>query len=169
MGDDAQAKGEDPMGDNVPRNSVDDSHSGMVVGVSPIDDSFDSVEAGDNSVEAGDNTVEAGDDTASSGRNFACVLFRHQDYDDLYDVDVPAEHQHVIISALLAQVIAHPHPFQIEAIYHLGFNLHPITIMLSKTDSGKTAVPLTFGRLCRGVSLFVVPLIGLGCDLVGRG
>ncbi len=121
----------------------------------PIDDSLDCAEAGEDTVEAGNNQA-------------ARMLFREEEYDDLYDVDVPAEHQRVIISALSAQGIAHPRPFQIEAIYLLGFNLRPITIVLSKTGSGKTAVPLTVGRLRRGVSLFMVPLIGLGCDLVEK-
>ena len=145
--DEVEADGEDQMSDDGDGNS----RSGLVVGVSPIDDSLDSVEAGEDA----DNQA-------------ARVLFRHQDYDDLFDVDVPAEHQRLIMSALSAQGIAHPRPFQIEAIYHLGFNLRPITIVLSKTGSGKTAVPLTVGRLRRGVSLFMVPLIGLGCDLVEK-
>jgi ATP-dependent DNA helicase RecQ/bloom syndrome protein len=135
----------------------------------------DDLGSGDGLDESGDGLDESGYGESGYGvdpdDDTARVLFgtsAREEYDDLHDVDVPAEHQRVIISALAHHGIATPRDFQIEAIYHLGFNLRPVTIVISKTGSGKTAIPLTVGRLRRGVSLFMVPLIGLGCDLVEK-
>jgi hypothetical protein len=126
-------------------------------------------ESGDGLDESGDGLDES--DGVDADEHTARVLFgtpAREEYDDLHDVDVPAEHQRVIISALAHHGIANPRDFQIEAIYHLGFNLRPVTVVISKTGSGKTAIPLVVGRLRRGISLFMVPLIGLGCDLVEK-
>ncbi len=59
-----------------------------------------------------------------------------------------------------------PHPFQVEAIQHSAFNVVSVTVVISKTGSGKTAIPLGAGLLRRGVTIIVVPLIGLGTHMV---
>ena len=41
-----------------------------------------------------------------------------------------------------------------------------VMVVISETGSGKTAVLLAVGLLCRGVSIVLVPLIGLGATMV---
>ena len=40
--------------------------------------------------------------------------------------------------------------------------------IIPKTGSGKSAIPLTIATLCRGVSIILVPLLGLGSDQVTK-
>ena len=64
--------------------------------------------------------------------------------------------------------IQYPHKFQIRAIHHTAFQHNQILYLLAKTGSGKSAIPLTIGSLQTGVTLSMVPLIGLGSDQVNN-
>ncbi len=60
------------------------------------------------------------------------------------------------------------HEFQIRAIHHVAFHRDQIVYIVAKTGSGKSAIPLSIGLLQTGVTLLMVPLIGLGSDQVNN-
>ena len=62
--------------------------------------------------------------------------------------------------------IQYPHKFQIRAIHHIAFQRDQILYIVAKTGSGKLAIPLTIESLQTGVTLSMVPLVGLGSDQV---
>ena len=64
--------------------------------------------------------------------------------------------------------IQYPHEFQIRAIHHIAFQRDQILYLVAKTGSGKSAIPLTIGSLQTGVTLSMVPLVGLGSDQVNN-
>jgi superfamily II DNA helicase RecQ len=64
--------------------------------------------------------------------------------------------------------IRHPREFQIRAVHSLAFQRDRILYLIAKTGSGKSAVPLTDGSLCNGITLTMVPLVGLGSDQVSK-
>ena len=61
-----------------------------------------------------------------------------------------------------------PHEWQIHAIHDIAFSNDTSTFLIAKTGSGKSAVPLTVGSLLTGVTLTMVPLVGLGSDQVNK-
>ncbi len=64
--------------------------------------------------------------------------------------------------------IQFPHEWQIHAIHDIVFSNDTSTFLIAKTGSGKSAVPLTVGSLLTGVTLTMVPLVGLGSDQVNK-
>ena len=64
--------------------------------------------------------------------------------------------------------ISNPREFQIDAIQHLAFCPNTLLYLIAKTGSGKSAIPLTVGTLKSGVTITLVPLIGLGSDQVTK-
>ena len=61
-----------------------------------------------------------------------------------------------------------PCSFQIEAINHLAFNDDSSLVLISRTEDGKSLVPLTMSLLRGGVTLVLVPLYSLGSDQVDK-
>ncbi len=53
-------------------------------------------------------------------------------------------------------------------IHHIAFQRNQILYLVAKTGSGKSAIPLTIGSLQTGVTLSMVPLIGLGSNQVNN-
>jgi superfamily II DNA helicase RecQ len=66
--------------------------------------------------------------------------------------------------------ICHPHEFQIRAIHQAAFTRDELLciIIIAKTGSGKSAIPLTVGTLLTGVVITLVPLVGLGSNQVSK-
>ena len=64
--------------------------------------------------------------------------------------------------------IQFPHDWQIRAIHVIAFSRDTSTFLIAKTGSGKSAVPLTVGSLLTGITLTMVPLVGLGSDQVNK-
>jgi superfamily II DNA helicase RecQ len=64
--------------------------------------------------------------------------------------------------------IRFPHEFQICAVHHIAFHHDQIVYIVAKTGSGKSAIPLSIGSLQTGVTLTMVPLVGLGSDQVNN-
>ena len=64
--------------------------------------------------------------------------------------------------------IQYPHEFQIRAIHHIAFQRDQILYIVAKTGSGKSTIPLTIGAFRTGVTLSMVPLVGLGSDQVNN-
>ena len=62
--------------------------------------------------------------------------------------------------------IHYPHKFQIHAIHHIASHHDQIVYIIAKTGSGKSEIPLPIGSLPTGVTLSMVPLVGLGSDQV---
>ena len=61
-----------------------------------------------------------------------------------------------------------PHDFQVVAINQGNFNDDTVMYLISKTGSGKSAVPLTIATLRHGITIVLVPLLGLGSDQVKK-
>ena len=61
-----------------------------------------------------------------------------------------------------------PRDLQVVSINQGTFNDDTIMHLISKTGSGKSAVPLTIATLRRGVTIIMVPLLGLGSDQVEK-
>jgi superfamily II DNA helicase RecQ len=64
--------------------------------------------------------------------------------------------------------IRYPHDWQICAIHNVAFGCDWLVYLVAKTGSGKSAVPMTVGSLQMGVTLTMVPLVGLGSDQVNK-
>jgi superfamily II DNA helicase RecQ len=64
--------------------------------------------------------------------------------------------------------IPQPHPFQTSAVHHGTFRDDSVLSISAKTGYGKSAIPAGIGSLRRGVVLTLVPLLGLGSDLVNK-
>ena len=72
------------------------------------------------------------------------------------------------IEEAIAEVfgIMTPRPFQIEAIRHGLFVKGCMLHIIRKTAEGKYLIPLTITAFCCGITIVLVPLIGLGSDQV---
>jgi len=57
----------------------------------------------------------------------------------------------------------HAHPYQIETIYHGIRENDTAMYLVRKTSDGKSLVPQTIAFFRGGISVTLVPLIGLGC------
>ena len=64
--------------------------------------------------------------------------------------------------------VQYPHKFQIRVIHHIAFQRDQILYLVAKTGSGKSAIPLRIGSLQTGVTLSMVPLVGLGSNQVNN-
>jgi superfamily II DNA helicase RecQ len=60
------------------------------------------------------------------------------------------------------------HEFQLRAIHHIAFQCDQLLHIIAKTGSGKSAILLTIESLQTGVTLSMVPLVGLGSDQVNK-
>jgi hypothetical protein len=82
---------------------------------------------------------------------------------------VPPHHKQIICKTMLDDWgITSPHTFQIQAVIITAFcpGLH--LYIIAKTGSGKSAITLTTGSLGGAITHTLVPLIGLGSDLVSK-
>jgi superfamily II DNA helicase RecQ len=65
--------------------------------------------------------------------------------------------------------IASPKEFQlVAAVARIVFQAKTCLYLIQKTGEGKLAVVLTSATLLQGITLVVVPLLGLGCDQVAK-
>ncbi len=64
--------------------------------------------------------------------------------------------------------ITTPHEYQIETIYHAITEIDTTMYLIRKTSAGKSLVPQTIAFICSGISVILVPLIGLGCHQVDK-
>jgi superfamily II DNA helicase RecQ len=80
------------------------------------------------------------------------------------------ECQRKIVHHVMTEVwgILEPREFQVQAIIRLVFQPKTCLFLIRKTGEGKSAVVLTAAMLLRGITLVVVPLLGLGCDQVAK-
>ena len=79
------------------------------------------------------------------------------------------DERQIVIDAMDANWgISRPHPFQVKAIHHGLFNASSSQYIIAKTGYGKSVIPATIASLRRGVALYMVPLLGLGSDLVNK-
>ena len=81
------------------------------------------------------------------------------------------EQQMDVITTMLTEVWDEgcPHQFQLDAIYTIVFDSTPaggapFLCLVGKTGEGKSLVLKGAATLMRGVSIFIVPLVGLGAD-----
>jgi hypothetical protein len=82
----------------------------------------------------------------------------------------PTDRQRGVITHVMEKVwgISSPREFQVEAVTRLVFEPRTCLFLIRKTGEGKLAVVLTSATLLRGITLVVVPLLGLGCDQVAK-
>ncbi len=59
---------------------------------------------------------------------------------------------------------ARPRPYQIEAIFHLVFRNTDMMYLIRKTGEGKSLVMQGMALMLKGITVSVVPLLGLGSD-----
>eukprot|EP00984_Skeletonema_dohrnii_P009330 scaffold3571_cov78-Skeletonema_dohrnii-CCMP3373.AAC.2 len=64
--------------------------------------------------------------------------------------------------------ITTPHEYQIETIYHAITEIDTTMYLIRKTSAGKSLVPQTIAFIRGGISVNLVPLIGLGCHQVDK-
>jgi superfamily II DNA helicase RecQ len=64
--------------------------------------------------------------------------------------------------------IRYPHDWQVQAIHDLAFHCNRHVYLIAKTGSGKLAVPLKVRSMQTGVTLSMIPLVGLGSDQVKK-
>ena len=87
--------------------------------------------------------------------------------------DIPADQRSIVVRAIKdVYGIDTPRPFQIEAINYLAFGDDKgranILYMIRKTADGKSLVQLASSVIMRGVTITLVPLVGLGSDQVEK-
>jgi superfamily II DNA helicase RecQ len=82
----------------------------------------------------------------------------------------PTDRQRAVIIEVMKTVwgISSPREFQVEAVARLVFEPKTCLYLIRKTGEGKSAVVLSAATLLRGITLVVVPLLGLGCDQVAK-
>jgi superfamily II DNA helicase RecQ len=82
----------------------------------------------------------------------------------------PTDRQRAVILEVVETVwgISSPREFQVEAVARLIFEPKTCLFLIQKTGEGKSAVVLASATLLRGITLVVVPLLGLGCDQVAK-
>ena len=104
---------------------------------------------------------------------------QNEDAAELYESgtthsDVPgipgsANERNIIVETMRTMLnIDSPREFQVRAIYHGAFEENLLIYLVSKTGSGKSAVPEAINVLRRGVAVTLVPLIALGSDQVTK-
>jgi hypothetical protein len=168
--DDDDDAGEDDAGDD---DAGDDDSGDDDAGVDDagVDDAGDD-DAGDDdessSISGSEGTVVPGtayDIITAAGRRQA--IERRVPASSLLDMD-PDHERWIRIAMLDDWGIQSPHDWQIRAISDIAFSRDTSTFLIAKTGSGKSAVPLTVGSLLTGVTLTMVPLVGLGSDQVNK-
>ena len=86
---------------------------------------------------------------------------------DEYTMD--EEERQIVLDAMrLNWGISTPHPFQLKAIHHGLFHDGSTQYIIAKTGYGKSVIPATIASVRRGIALYLVPLLGLGSDLVNK-
>ncbi len=63
---------------------------------------------------------------------------------------------------------AHPRSYQIEAIFHLVYRKTDMMYLIRKTGEGKSLVMQGMSSMLKGITLTMVPLLGLGSDLESK-
>jgi superfamily II DNA helicase RecQ len=92
-----------------------------------------------------------------------------REVDDSVVVGVDPDHEKIIRQVMLEDWrIRHPRDFQIRAVSTLAFQRDRLQYLIAKTGSGKSAIPLAVGALQNGITLTMVPLVGLGSDQVSK-
>ena len=88
---------------------------------------------------------------------------------DVFPFSIPDEAKQIILSTIIAiSSIRSPRPFQVFAIYCMVFLCSQVIYIIRKTGEGKSLVIITTAALLRGVTIVMVPLIGLGSDQVNK-
>mmetsp|Transcript_11434 Transcript_11434/g.25104 ORF Transcript_11434/g.25104 Transcript_11434/m.25104 type:complete len:717 (-) Transcript_11434:43-2193(-) len=140
-------------------NDDDGEHGGDVYD----DGNDDEMEYEDDDVDDECSDIEGDGDSNGEGDSPVDPAFSHS-----ID-DVPELHRRIIEEALLIDWdIDKPRDFQVVSINQGAFNDDTVMYLISKTGSGKSAVPLTIATLRRGVTIVLVPLLGLGSDQVKK-
>jgi len=145
--------GDDDAADHCDGHAVDDQFSD--------DDESDSISGSDGTVVPG----TAYDVITALGRRQA--IERRVPVSSLADMD-PVHERWIRIAMLDDWGIQTPHDWQIRAISDIAFSRDTSTYLIAKTGSGKSAVPLTVGSLLTGITVTMVPLVGLGSDQVNK-
>jgi hypothetical protein len=83
---------------------------------------------------------------------------------------LPTDHQRWVITHIMEKVwgILASRDSQVEVVARLVFEPKTCIYLIRKTGEGKSMVVLTSATLLRGITLVVVPLLGLGCDQVAK-
>lgn len=75
-----------------------------------------------------------------------------------------------VITKMLSEVWGFdtPHDYQIRMIFHLVYRRVPLAYLIRKCGEGKSLVWLGMATLLWGITISMVPLIGLGSDQVSK-
>jgi hypothetical protein len=99
-------------------------------------------------------------------------LYSSIDYETMeesFPTTIPQRRRDIIINTMKkVWKIDCPREFQIQAIYLMVYCREQVLYLIRKTGEGKSIVFLTIATLLRGITIVLVPLIGLGSDQVTK-
>ncbi len=88
---------------------------------------------------------------------------------DLDMIEINPDHKRWISQSMLDNWgIRLLHEFQIRVIHSIAFHCNWLVYLITKTGLGESAVPLTIGSMQNGITLMMVPLVGLGSNQVSK-
>jgi hypothetical protein len=157
-------KSNDDNNDDGNYNNNDDVYNNYEEIMSTDDDDYH--ESNDDARDGTEGTVVPGtayDIISSAARRAA--LANSVGTSTIDGID-PDEERWIRQCMLVDWGILSPHEWQIRAIHNVAFTRDQLIYLVAKTGSGKSAVPMTVGSLQMGVTLTMVPLVGLGSDQV---
>jgi hypothetical protein len=131
-----------------------------------VDTSAVSVDVSTNGIVANINTVPAAPNHATSPYDNIMSASRREStgwsVEPSNVTGIDNQHEMWIQQVMIDDwEIQSPHEFQSRAIHHVAFHCNQIVYIVAKTSSGKSAIPLSIGSLQTGVTLSMVPLVGL--------
>ena len=90
--------------------------------------------------------------------------YHHPDYEDI------PQHERALIEQCCRDdfAVASVREFQLQAIYAGAFYADSFLSINAKTGYGKSLIPLAIASMRRGVSIVMMPLLGLGTDQVSK-
>ena len=79
--------------------------------------------------------------------------------------EIPIIQREIVVDAM-ADIfgISTPRNFQIEAVNHVAFDDGAVMFIIQPTAKGKSLIPLATAVIRCGMTIVLVPLIGLGSD-----
>ena len=92
-------------------------------------------------------------------------IYDHATGSETFPIEVPAAWRSAIIAVLsLVWKVLEPRLFQIYVLYYMVFLSKQLIYLIRKTGEGKSMIILGAATMRRGVTVVLVPLIGLGSD-----
>ena len=134
----------------------------------PVEDAIPS----DHGTNGTGSTGDVFDDDAEQGDTAAPTLYSIYDHatgNESFPISVPDRWREVIVAMLsFVWSVLEPRIFQVFALYYMVFLSNQLIYLIRKTGEGKSMIILGAATMRRGVTVVLVPLIGLGSDQVNK-